>query len=58
MSDVFVDDVSQFMRSVQTSFRWQPGDLLMIDNSVTMHARNPYVGDRRILTMMSGNPSV
>jgi alpha-ketoglutarate-dependent taurine dioxygenase len=30
--------------------RWQKGDVLLVDNIITAHARNPFSGPRRILT--------
>jgi len=34
------------------SFTWQPGDLLMVDNMLTAHSRNPYKGPRKIVVAM------
>jgi alpha-ketoglutarate-dependent taurine dioxygenase len=34
-------------------FRWQPGDILMVDNILTVHARNPYEGPRRVVVGMA-----
>jgi Taurine catabolism dioxygenase TauD, TfdA family len=34
---------------------WQAGDVLIIDNMITAHARAPYTGDRRIVVSM-GDP--
>lgn len=34
-------------------FPWKTGDLLMIDNILTLHGRKAYTGDRRILTALS-----
>ncbi|MBD0744033.1 TauD/TfdA family dioxygenase [Streptomyces sp. CBMA152] len=34
---------------------WQPGDLMLVDNVLAAHARDPYRGDRRILVAM-GDP--
>lgn len=36
------------------AFRWQKGDLLVLDNVLTMHGRAPFKGKRRILTAMTG----
>lgn len=36
-------------------FAWQQGDLLMIDNMLVAHGRNPFDGPRRILAAM-GEP--
>ncbi len=35
------------------SFRWQQGDLLMLDNMLTAHSRAPYTGGRQILFAMT-----
>lgn len=37
---------------VAAQFRWQEGDVLMLDNMLTAHARNPYKGERRIAVAM------
>jgi len=34
------------------SFPWQAGDCLMLDNMLTVHGRNPYQGDRKIVVAM------
>ncbi|GAA1240417.1 TauD/TfdA family dioxygenase [Kitasatospora nipponensis] len=34
---------------------WQPGDLLLVDNVLTAHGRDPFRGDRRIVVAM-GDP--
>ena len=34
-------------------FDWQAGDLLILDNFLTTHGREPYGGDRRILVAMA-----
>lgn len=41
---------------LQESFRfpWQKGDLLIIDNMLTMHGRMPFEGDRKILVSIVG----
>lgn len=33
-------------------FDWQAGDLLLIDNALTAHAREPFRGDRKVLVGM------
>jgi len=37
------------------TFRWEPNDMLLLDNMLISHARAPYKGERRILVSM-GNP--
>lgn len=34
--------------SVTSGFRWARGDLLLIDNIMTFHGRNPYSGERNV----------
>lgn len=34
-----------------TAHRWQEGDIVIIDNRKTLHSRNPYQGNRRLLRM-------
>lgn len=36
------------------SFPWQKGDILVLDNVLTMHGRATFTGKRRILTAMCG----
>lgn len=35
------------------SFNWQRGDILLIDNVLAAHARDPYTGPRKILVSMA-----
>lgn len=37
---------------VAAQFPWQAGDVLMLDNMLTAHARNPYRGERKIVVAM------
>ncbi|RKT19470.1 alpha-ketoglutarate-dependent taurine dioxygenase [Streptomyces sp. 1114.5] len=37
---------------------WQPGDLLLVDNVLTAHARDPFRGERRIVVAMGEPVSV
>lgn len=36
-----------------TGFDWEPGDVLLVENMITAHAREPFEGARRILAAMS-----
>lgn len=38
-------------------FPWQKGDIMALDNLLTMHGRAPFQGKRRILTAMTHQPA-
>ncbi|RKZ71818.1 MAG: hypothetical protein DRQ48_02330 [Gammaproteobacteria bacterium] len=38
------------------AFQWQKGDVLIIDNYLCMHGRNPYAGYRKIYAGLIGKP--
>jgi alpha-ketoglutarate-dependent taurine dioxygenase len=45
--------VREVMRAERRLFRWQRGDLLVVDNLLAAHGRAPFEGPRRILVAMS-----
>lgn len=45
--------VREVMRAERRTFRWQRGDLLVVDNLLAAHGRSPFDGPRRILVAMS-----
>jgi alpha-ketoglutarate-dependent taurine dioxygenase len=47
-----MQEVGEIYRSTSVAFPWQPGDVLMVNNMLVAHSRNPYVGDRKILVAM------
>jgi hypothetical protein len=52
IEDYVVDEVREVYQRAAVSFPWQQGDILMLDNMLTAHARNPYTGPRKILVAM------
>jgi hypothetical protein len=44
--------VTSVYKQAEIAFPWQQGDILMLDNMLTAHARNPYVGKRKIVVAM------
>jgi alpha-ketoglutarate-dependent taurine dioxygenase len=52
-----VDEICAIYREVEVSFPWEEGDLLLVDNVLMSHARNPYVGDRRLVIALAGSMS-
>lgn len=51
-----VEEIREAYRQETVASPWQKGDLLMMNNMLVAHGRNPYVGARRILASM-GEPS-
>jgi alpha-ketoglutarate-dependent taurine dioxygenase len=51
------DEVTKHLRdayrSARLRFDWQRDDVLVIDNMLTAHAREPYTGPRRIAIAMA-----
>lgn len=45
--------VREVMNAEKKLFRWQQGDLLMVDNVLAAHGRMPFDGPRQILVAMS-----
>lgn len=50
-SDV-LDQIRQAYRTSEVCFRWQSGDLLILDNMLVAHGRRPFEGNRLVLTAM------
>lgn len=47
-----IEEITEIYQQSQVSFPWQQGDILMLDNMLTAHSRNPYIGQRKILVAM------
>lgn len=48
-----MEHVRACYRRHELTFRWQRGDVLLLDNMLVAHARQPYTGPRRILVSMT-----
>jgi alpha-ketoglutarate-dependent taurine dioxygenase len=48
-----IEEIREAYRKEAVSFVWQEGDILMLDNMLSAHARNPFAGTRKILVAMS-----
>lgn len=48
----FVEDVQRVAWEGRYECSWEQGDILVVDNAITMHARNPFTGNRSIHVRM------
>jgi alpha-ketoglutarate-dependent taurine dioxygenase len=52
IEDSIMEEICAAYREAAVSFRWQVGDIMMLDNMLTAHGRNPYTGERKIVVAM------
>lgn len=48
-----LDEISRACESQAVVFPWQSGDVLLLDNMLTAHGRNPFVGKRKVVVGMA-----
>lgn len=53
IDEATADHLRQAYLAEMVSFDWQPGDVLLIDNVLTFHAREAFEGPRRVLVAMA-----
>ncbi|MCF6402535.1 TauD/TfdA family dioxygenase [Chitinophaga filiformis] len=49
----YIDEIIRVMDDVTVPVPWENGDLLMVDNMLSLHGRLPFTGDRKILVSMA-----
>ncbi|EAZ91770.1 non-ribosomal peptide synthetase [Crocosphaera chwakensis] len=52
IEDKVMNQIKTIYQNLSVSFAWQKGDILMLDNMLTAHSRNPYQGKRKIVVAM------
>jgi alpha-ketoglutarate-dependent taurine dioxygenase len=48
-----IEEVREAYRQETVAFKWERGDMLVLDNMLVAHGRSPYVGARQILVGMA-----
>lgn len=52
IEDSVMNEILGVYRSLEVCFPWQAGDIILLDNILTAHARNSFAGERRMLVAM------
>ncbi len=50
--DEVVEEIGRLYEELAVRFTWEQGDVVMLDNMLTAHARDPYSGPRKIVVAM------
>jgi alpha-ketoglutarate-dependent taurine dioxygenase len=53
IEDEVLATVREVLEANKISFPWQAGDVLMLDNMLTAHARAPFKGPRKVIVAMA-----
>lgn len=51
-----IRSVARFMAENEVAFKWKKGDVLILDNTITMHSRQVFEPPRRVLAALRGPP--
>ena len=52
IEDTVIQEIREIYDDVAVNFPWQARDVVMLNNMLTAHGRNPYVGPRKIVVAM------
>lgn len=53
IDDGMIEEINEAFKQSSVSFPWEPGDVLMLENMLIAHGREPYSGSRRVLVAMA-----
>lgn len=53
IEDSIIEEINEIYRQEAIAFPWQAGDILMLDNMLFAHGRNPFIGSRKVLVGMA-----
>jgi alpha-ketoglutarate-dependent taurine dioxygenase len=53
IEDSIVQEIREAYAEETIAFPWQKGDLLMLDNMLVAHGRNPFSGERKVIVAMA-----
>ena len=52
IEDSVIEEIQAIYDEAAVSLPWQEGDIIMLDNMLTAHSRNPFTGPRKIVVAM------
>jgi len=52
IEDSVMSEILEVYSQLEVVFPWRAGDILMLDNILTAHARRPFAGERKLLVAM------
>ena len=52
IEDGVMDQLLELYRQSAVTFAWQQHDIIMLNNMLVAHSRNPYVGERKIVVAL------
>lgn len=52
--DEAMHEILRVYQELEVSFPWERGDVMLLDNILVAHARNPFRGERELLVAMGG----
>lgn len=52
IEDSVMEEICGVYQQLEVTFTWQKGDVLLLDNILAAHARNPFVGERKLFVAM------
>lgn len=53
IEDAVVSEICEIYDRLAVRFQWQAGDVIVLDNMMTAHARDPFEGTRKVLVAMA-----
>jgi len=48
-----LDHIREAYNQEKIKFKWQKGDIMILDNILTAHAREPFKGERKVVVAMA-----
>lgn len=52
IEDGVMDQLLSLYRQCAVTFSWQQRDIIMLNNMLVAHSRNPYIGERKIVVAL------